>query len=104
MGREFKELSAELDQEIRRQIARESDLADAAMAARWLLMGSVLPFYPRAWLAYLERIVQEGGPPERLYFVVQEREARKLLLVPMANEVGSIDRANRECGLTFPEN
>ncbi len=105
MGRKFEEFTAEIDRRIRGQVAKASDLTDAQTPARWLLLGSKLSFYPEAWLAYLERIDPEArGRPERLYFVVQERGSNeRLRLVPMANELGSVDRANRECGLATPE-
>jgi hypothetical protein len=105
MGRKFEEFTAEIDIRIRGQVAKASDLTDAQTPARWLLLGSKLSFYPEAWLAYLERIDPEArGRPERLYFVVQERGSNeRLRLVPMANEIGSVDRANRECGLALPK-
>ena len=104
MGREFREFAAEFDRKIRSQIAKESDLTDTTTAVRWLLRGTELCFYPEAWLAYLERIEPDAGRPQRYYFVVQTRETRRRpRLVPMANEAGSVDRANRECGLVLPE-
>jgi hypothetical protein len=104
-GRKFEEFTAEIDRRIRGQVAKASDLTDAQTPARWLLLGSKLSFYPEAWLAYLERIDPEArGRPERLYFVVQERGSNeRLRLVPTANELGSVDHANRECGLALPK-
>jgi hypothetical protein len=104
MGRAFEEFPTEFDAHIRSQVARQSDLSDTTITARWLLRGSKLSFYPRAWLAYLERVTPDGSSrADRYYFVVQSRARRKnLRLVPMANEAGSVDRANRECRLAFP--
>ena len=83
---------------------RESDLEDARSADKWVLRGTPLRFYRTAWLVYLERLDHSGAArPDRIYFVAQQRQpSNHLRLVPMANETGSVDRANRECSLSLP--
>jgi hypothetical protein len=104
-GARIQGASGRVRQEDQKPRSIETELRDAKAATKWVLKGSKLAFYPEAWLAYLERIDPEAsGRPDRLYFVVQNRGAkRRLRLVPMANETGSVERANRECGLHLSE-
>jgi len=106
MGREFVAFPADLEAAIRVETAKIVGFRDVASPERWTLHGAPLGFYRQAWLACLEQV----GPPRsgadahagRLYFVVQRhRRGKKLLIVPMANEAGDVDRANRECQLTL---
>jgi hypothetical protein len=104
VARELVELSDGLERQIRGQVAKESDLKDARSADKWVLRGTPLRFYRTAWLVYLERLDHSGAArPDRIYFVAQQRQpSNHLRLVPMANETGSVDRANRECSLSLP--
>src|SRR5437660_1569141 len=106
MGRAFVAFPADLDAAIRGEVAKIIGFRDAAAPERWVLYGSPLGFYRHAWLAYLEQAGAPHGEADehagRLYFVVQRpRGSKKLLIVPMANEAGDVDRANRECQLAL---
>lgn len=93
MPRQFVEFPPDLDQLIRKRVAKECRIKEALQPSRLALRGTRVTFYRNVWLAYLEPY----GPKaevERMYFLARPG-ARKDRIVPLANTAGSVDRANR---------
>lgn len=99
MPHAFAELSAELESLIRARVAKECRFPEAAQPSKFLLRGTPVTFYRNVWLAYLEPI-KSYGAKERRYFLTRPK-ARKDRVVPLKNEAGSVDRANRRYTLTL---
>ena len=100
MGREFVEFPAALDGQIRAHVASYCNYPQATSPEATELRGTPLSFYARSWLAYLEPKV---GQTSRYYFLVQVgwRGQKLQSVIPIANAMGAIDRANRELKLSL---
>lgn len=99
MPREFVEFPPGLEAVIRTRIAKECRFRDALDPGKFVLRGQKVTFYRNVWLAYIEPSGGAGGK-ERRYFLTRPR-ARKDRIVPLANTVGSVDRANRRYRLSL---
>ena len=89
---EYGPFPADLEVLIRQHLSKDCNLTDAENPEAVQLRGRQVKFYRNTWLGYVETIAH-GAAGNRRYFLTRPK-SRKDRILPIANEAGSVDRAN----------